>query len=161
MKPVDQTRCNCGDSLTEAPGNCWAACIASILEIPLSELPDEADYWTPGQPQSKSYIPYEKATFAWLLQRGLILVEVKMPDVYFRGDEWEPYCILAGPSPRNPLVSHAVVGRGAKIVHDPHPSRDGLLTVDGEPWWYEFLVPVDVAQMAAMRPIELSQESER
>lgn len=148
MKPVDQTRCNAGDSLTEAPGNCWAACIASILEVPLDDLPDEATYWKPGQHQAKSYIPYEKAMFAWLRERGLLLVEIKLPDVFFRGGEWDVYCILAGPSPRNPEVTHAVVGQGTRIVHDPHPSRAGLLQIEGKPWWYEFVVPIDAARAA-------------
>ncbi len=148
MKPVDQTRCNCGDLLTEAPGNCWTACIASILELPLADVPDEAAFWKPGLRQAQSWIPYEKAMFAWLRQRGLLLVEIKLPDVFFRGDDWDPLCILSGPSPRNPEVHHAVVARGTTIIHDPHPTKAGLLTIEGKPWWYEFFVPIDPARSA-------------
>ena len=147
MKPVDQTRCNCGDHSTEAPGNCWAACIASLLEVPLAEVPDEANFWKPGMSQSQSYRPYEKAVFAWLRERGVLLVEVKLPDVFYRGGDWNPYCILSGPSPRNPEVQHAVIGQGATIIHDPHPSRAGLLKIEGNPWWYEFVVPINPAQV--------------
>jgi len=42
---------------------------------------------------------------------------------------WQPlgYCILAGKSPRGDFA-HAVVGWGMQVVHDPHPSRAGIVT---------------------------------
>ena len=143
MKPVDQTRFGIELPLSEAPGNCWAACIASILELPLSEVPDEADFWKPGMNHRQSCRIYEPAVMLWLRDKGYILVEVPMKGVFFRGEEWNPPCILSGPSPRNNEVNHAVVGVGNKIVHDPHPSRAGLAVVEGKDWWYEFFVPLN------------------
>jgi hypothetical protein len=36
--------------------------------------------------------------------------------------------IRVGYSPRG---AHAVVGMGSVIIHDPHPSREGLVSTDG------------------------------
>ncbi len=119
MKPVDQT-------IFGAPqGNCLPACIASILEYPLEEVPHFGDTtWV--------------ATLAvWLAPRGLYPIIATLPN-----DDWRPagFHILAGKSPRGDFL-HAVVARGAEIVHDPHPSRAGLLTVVDA----TLLVPLDPA----------------
>lgn len=37
------------------------------------------------------------------------------------------FYIAAGPSPRG--VIHAVIYQNGKMVHDPHPSRDGILEI--------------------------------
>lgn len=145
MTPVDQTRFFCGnpgDPAESAPGNCWTACIASLLDLTLTEVPDEAEFWKPGMTPSQSWIPYMKEAHRWLRGRGFVLVEVQAKHVNYQGPIEifkSMHCILSGPSPRNKDVFHAVVGRGNEIVHDPHPSRAGLLG-DGNEWWYEFLV---------------------
>lgn len=146
MKPVDQTRFGIEEPLTEAPGNCFAAALASLLELELHEVPDEADTWKPGMSHRESWRLYEPRVFDWLREeQGFLLVEVQIGDLFFRGGEFDSYCILSGPSPRNNDVFHAVVGQGNKIVHDPHPSRDGLAQVKGKRWWYEMLIPLDPA----------------
>lgn len=140
MIPVDQTRLM--GTLQEPPGNCWAACVASILELPLSEVPDEVDDWEPGMDPRKSWVPYQKRIHQWLFDRGLVLIEVQAKHLNYCGPLEifkSTHCILSGPSPRNPEVQHAVVGLGNTIAHDPHPSRDGLVG-DGNEWWYEFFV---------------------
>lgn len=147
MTPIDQTRFAIELPLTEAPGNCWAACIASVLEVPLTEVPDESDYWKPGMSHRDSWRPYQKAVFSWLRNRGYVTIEIPEKQVFFSGDTFNPLVILSGPSPRNSEVNHAVVGRGREIIHDPHPSRDGLARIDGKDWWYEILVPVDPSKM--------------
>lgn len=140
MTPVDQTRFGF-DGANEAPGNCWAACVASILNVPMSSVPDEAEFWQPGMKPAESWIPYQTKAHRWLFEQGIVLVETKCQHVHYCGpaDCWAAYCILSGPSPRNPEVNHAVVGRGNEIVHDPHPSRKGL-TGEWQKWWYEFFV---------------------
>lgn len=53
--------------------------------------------------------------------------------------------ILGGKSPRGIQGGHAVVGKwsrtsGWQVVHDPHPSGDGIL---GEPTTVSFWIPKD------------------
>lgn len=106
------------------PGNCFGACIASILEVPLESLPCESDYWEPGLHPRKSWPPYYEALLVFLEKRNLTLVECVQDSIIV---EWrDSWCIVSGPSPRDPNVLHAVVGRGADIVHDPHPTKAGL-----------------------------------
>jgi len=141
MKPVTQTRLHDPSGLS-APGNCWTACIASLLECELAELPDEATFWKPGMTPAESWIPYQKAMLAFLWrEHGLTLVEVRSTNVLFHAGVDMPYSILSGPSPRDQQINHAVISRGNEIVHDPHPSRAGLVQDAGpRRYWYEFLV---------------------
>lgn len=148
MKPIDQTRFAIELPLTEAPGNCWAACIASILEVPLPEVPDEANFWKPGMSHRQSWRLYEPSVHRWLRERGLLLLDVRSKQVFYSGEQFDPFCIVSGPSPRNCDVNHAVVGRGMEIIHDPHPSRAGLLPPsEGREWWHEYFVAINPAQV--------------
>jgi len=122
MKPVTQTQF----SFVIGPeaGNCFAACIASILELELEAVPNfvEADDW-------------RSACIEWLRRRGLGYVALdlnKHAKLYIGNALAGLYCILDGPSPRSPGHYHSVVGRigehagevGIELVHDPHPDRE-------------------------------------
>lgn len=131
MIPVDQTEFG-ADS-----GNCFPAVVASLLELPLAEVPNvyRAHLGAP--------IDAWQAFARWAATRGWSVIEVLAePSAGFAPAEGQ-WCWLCGKSPRHPEVDHAVVGRyqGGQyvIVHDPHPSRAGLhdLGVAG------FLIPVD------------------
>jgi hypothetical protein len=148
MIPVDQTRLNSpgANRPEEPPGNCFSACIASILELRLSEVPDELEFWTPRAHPRHSWVLYEQRMNSWLRDRGLImLISPYAGCRYFGANEsLDLYCVISGSSPRYPDWKHAVVGniRGgqeARIVHDPHPSRAGLLGRQ-EDWQYELFV---------------------
>lgn len=100
-------------------GNCFAACIASILGISLSSIPDlnEPDI---GH-QTENAIKF-------LNQYGLTLVEFK-PGVTFWDFRNSPYLIASGLSPRangDPEFRHGVIVKDGKFIHDPHPSDDFL-----------------------------------
>lgn len=118
MIPVDQT-------LFGKNGNCWAACIASILEVPLEGVPNFCAL--PGN-------WLEKAE-EWLRKHH----ELTVLGFRARG-EGAFYCrpalhhVMSGPGPRGLL--HAVVGFQGEMVHDPHPSRNGLIEAEE----YEFLI---------------------
>jgi len=124
MKPVDQT-------LFGWPsGNCFAACVASILELPLDEVPNfmlNHETW------------FEDA-YRWLAARGYSLLYVKRDAVAAGQVDVRPlidaghYFILGGLSPRSEHL-HCVIEHRNKIVHDPHPSRAGLVSV-----WEDFMV---------------------
>ncbi len=117
MKPVDQT-------ITGRNGNCVAACLASIFELPLEECPSAHTHWEDVR--------------AWLRNRGLAMMTILVvgresdgiPDVYH---------IIGGIGGGG--FGHAVVGRGGKMVHDPHPSRAGLLEVEDFTFFLRIGVP--------------------
>jgi hypothetical protein len=119
---VDQTVC-------VAPlGNCLPACVASLLEVPLEQVPHfGANDWV------------EHLT-KWLATRGYYPIVCTLPT------DWRPagLYILAGKSPRGDFL-HAVIARGDEIIHDPHPSRAGVLSrADAT-----ILVPLDPMRGAA------------
>lgn len=117
MKPVMQTRYGYPD------GNCFAACIASILELELDQVPvissADDDHWTRWQ--------------AWLRERGLMMITWPLHDP--EGNlMWTPwgYGLLActppgadrGDAPEDRSVGHSVVVYEGEVVHDPHPFDD-------------------------------------
>ena len=126
MTPVDQT-------IMGVPlGDCYRACIASILDLPLDDVPN---FYEDERGQTQ-------AAIEWLSSRGLWLWIVPNNDSVMSGrlsndDNVMPegFCIANGPGARGCL--HSVVWRHGKVVHDPSPSRAGLCEV----YWYEFLIP--------------------
>lgn len=91
-------------------GNCLQAAVASMLDLPLDEVPhfvEAEDWWT--------------ALVSFVRAHGSNVRRLSKAD-------GPPVLGLAvGPSPRG--VTHTVVCRdGAQW--DPHPSRDGLTDVD-------------------------------
>ena len=126
MKPVDQTKFveQHGD------GNCFAACVASILERPIEEMPvfTQPDWFWRWQD--------------WLAERGLYMMEINHP--------MEKCCvglnrpsgihIMNGKSTRGDW-EHAVVAFNGKLLHDPHPSRAGIKEVTS----WTILIPLNPA----------------
>lgn len=114
MRPVDQT------IFTVPGGNCFAACVASVLELSLADVPNFCDNMNAAW-----FTDFR----AWLRPRGLYAVSFKLAGKPGDPDAgWYPegLHIAGGPSPRYEGVLHAVVARGSAIVHDPHPSRAGV-----------------------------------
>lgn len=125
MKPVNQTR------FGDPGGNCFSACVASLLELPLDEVP----YFMEPEDWMGFFTD-------WLRPHGFSPICFKA----LVGDEADRclpgYYILGGKSSRG---NHAVVAKGSKIVHDPHPSREGLLSLED----CTILVPLDPARARA------------
>lgn len=109
MKPVDQTILH-NDPYGRI-GNCLQACVASITEQPLDQVPHfaESDTW-------------ELDMLEWLTLHGY-QVTIRP---YIRHS---PAGIAWGLSPRG--VTHAVVVEDGEVAFDPHPSRAGLDRTDG------------------------------
>lgn len=119
----------------ESPGNCFSACVASILECTLADLPDEAeivkglkekygklwDDWPDRFKWGKSWELLWNQTQDECQRRGLFMLEVKGP---FASEPPETWCIISGKSPRG--IEHSCVGFGLKIIHDPHPEGGGV-----------------------------------
>lgn len=114
MKPTHQTKFG-------AEGNCFDACVASLLEIPLEDV----NYF---RGEDTWYSDFQH----WLAPRGLAYVEVdcSKTNPLYRF----PMPVLAigsGDSPRGAEAgAHAVVIElnqwDKTVVHDPHPSGAGI-----------------------------------
>ncbi|APU89051.1 conserved hypothetical protein [Virus Rctr85] len=111
MKFVDQTR------FGNKEGNCLAACLASLFELDIDDVPDfnalHGDNW------------YSIGLTSWLSQFGL--VPVMLASIT---GEFPQNChyLVGGESPRG--ILHSCIGLNGEIVHDPHPSRAGLVRID-------------------------------
>lgn len=87
-------------------GNCMSACVASILELDIRDVPNfhGRDVW---------YEMWQN----WLSERGLHFINLEVDHGY------RPACYWIGDpdSPRDNNIKHAVVCVGYNIVHDPYP----------------------------------------
>lgn len=115
-------------------GNCFAACIASILDLPLSEVPNfavAADWWW------FSFV-------TWAAERGYRVCSTTEPENEMRLPPHGTYLLLGGQSPRFPKgILHSVVATRTwerakpwRLVHDPHPSGDGILGEPTDAQWF-------------------------
>ena len=121
MIPIDQTR------FGEGNGNCFNACLASIMELPIDHFPP---YWKWGNEWLAEYNSFLRK------HHGLQLL-VLLPNV----DLWQDgggflqsYHVISGTSSRG--IAHSVVGLNGEMVHDPHPDRTGLEKAN----YWEFLI---------------------
>lgn len=126
MTPVKQT------IIDDQRGNCFQACVASLLDLPLEQVPH---FLEEAGEQKSVERPFKK----WLDERGLEAIQLWFND-------WESirrtylgfgkYVIASGTSPRRredgKTKSHAVVaktqGWGLELIHDPHPDDSFLDT---------------------------------
>lgn len=122
MTPVKQTVLYSKDAIGN--GNCMAACLASILGLPL--------WMVPPFEQMFGREDWNARVNEWLAQFfGLQMV---------RGGESDAqpgeFYLANGLSPRG--VYHSTVYQDGKLVHDPHFSDAGIANVE----WVWRLVPV-------------------
>lgn len=126
MKPIFQTVSNPGET-----GDCFAACVASVMELPLTDVPHFYRGMKPGAEVPQSVID---AMADWFTTHDACYVEFGL-----KGDLTEVtsymektvsnriHYLLIGNSGRGTL--HCVVAKGGKIVHDPisnNPQTFGL-----------------------------------
>jgi hypothetical protein len=96
-------------------GNCYTACLASLLECKIEDLPAFHEFQADGS--------WFTVTFEILKKYGLTM------DVNHKDLIPEYYSIALGPSPRGHW-GHAVIYYKDKLFHDPHPEGNGLKSVD-------------------------------
>lgn len=119
MTPVQQTIIAPADG-TQMPGNCLQAAVASLLDLPLNEVPHfVGDDWASGGERN-----WWVELWQWCAARGLKINAAEPdPGEYYLG---------RGPSPRDPANrSHVAVYRDGALVHDPHPDGTGVVEVHG------------------------------
>lgn len=108
MKPVYQTR-------FRDKGNCVQAAIASYFELDLEDVPDfvttYGDDWS---------IAFDE----WLNQKYKLTVYFHP---YHKKQLVSGWGLQIGMSPRG--LSHMVVTHDGIMMHDPHPSNRGLISI--------------------------------
>jgi len=115
MIPVRQTRFV--DTDEKGRGNCFSACLASILELPIESVIDSA---SDEVRQSDDWVG---CINAWLekYNNTKLSIVVDPESTKLKGI----YSIGSGPSPRGNF-QHSVVCKNGVMVFDPHPSDDGV-----------------------------------
>lgn len=116
MIPVRQTKLYSADGIHN--GNCLAACLASLLELPLWMVPPFEDMFGRGDHTSRMV--------EWLNRM------FKLELVWFDGhpvNELPEFYIATGKSARG--VQHAVIYSKGSLAHDPHYSDSGVESVRG------------------------------
>lgn len=130
MKPVFQTQFL--GRKGPGAGNCHAACLASVLELPLDEVPnfqeitDDDACW--------------RAEEDWLKAKGFFSLST---DPLAELDSYAGWHIAMGPNARNGTM-HSCVYYGTELRHDPNPEGGGLAEVT----YRYFLIPL-VPQVTA------------
>lgn len=114
-------------------GNCFQACIASVLEMNLDDVPHfaqlsvekEVARGVPPEIAFKESTDWWYLLNDWLAARGLYYVQ------FGQADQWHEdiiarlgYHLIIGPSPRGDY-DHVVVGQAGAIVHDPREDANG------------------------------------
>lgn len=107
-------------------GDCWRACVASFLELPIRVVPHFAEIWDKHGPRlaTLTYLRF-MWEYGYMVQgrQGSYATEKIYPgedEIYF----------ASGPSPRNPDTNHLVVYRDGEMIHDPHPDGTGITRID-------------------------------
>lgn len=143
MKPISQTRNGGPDTPPEGHGDCFRACVCSLLELPHEafESPSPA-------------LPHNEWAVAWqrqLMERGFWMAGIEVdPD----DEPWYAspgYWIASVPSlnlgtdENGDPIRHAVVMHGTELAHDPSTQNryttSPIKSVLGARW----LVPLDPA----------------
>lgn len=109
-------------------GDCFSACIASILELPYEDVPR---FVTDAVDRGAEH-EWLRDTFAWLKPLGLTLVDINARDLHDYRGLVGLYVLLSVPSQKFPGGGHSVVGTWIKeggghtlaIAHDPNPYND-------------------------------------
>jgi hypothetical protein len=128
VTPVDQQFLHLPDQGQH--GDCMRACIASLLDLPIADVPHFAQIDADGGDN------FWIGVTDFCRSRGFAFVTVKGSFVWSA----DPiYHIIAGPSPRAAGVHHAVIGLNGRVHFDPHPSRAGLAG-DPSEWSFDLLV---------------------
>jgi len=117
------------------PGNCFQTAVASLLDLPLGAVPHFVADTRPGPGWWEAARTWALETrgsdFTW---NGVHLCAEARAEVAER-NLWGGLMIAGGMTVRG--TRHVVLVRAAdlSLAHDPHPSNDGLVTVE-DLWWF-------------------------
>lgn len=151
MTPVIQTkvvvRNSNGDIVIN--GNCYAAAIASLLDLPITEVPN-VEVFFPWAPQIRFW---DEWMSKWLELKGYKIEDASEFKVFHEDKDLSfeqvmtdldtqknalrgQYYLVSGDSPRG--VKHICIYQDGKLIHDPHPTKEGILNH----LWFEKLIKI-------------------
>lgn len=134
MTPVTQTKVVVKNSAGEivVNGNCYAAAIASMLDLPIDQVPNVEVFF----PWSEQDDHWNKIMNQWLELKGYKIGPAPEYGV-FHDDQhyaegtaaalYNDIYLASGPSARG--VNHICIYQAGNLVWDPHPTREGLTEV--------------------------------
>jgi len=103
-------------------GNCYQAALASLLELPLNDVPNFVGIDVAGGENWWTH------STQWLYNRGYDMYYWPIED---ENNPLEPapdeHYLISGKSPRGNFY-HVAVYLDGNLAHDPHPSGAGILT---------------------------------
>lgn len=118
MTPVFQTAFY--DEEKGTKGNCFEACLASILDMAMEQMPKislAGEKWHGLFYRFMETLPqYDFEGY------GDARVLLTYPGI-------DGYIICSGQSPRHAKITHGVIYKNGLMVHDPHPSGAGIISV--------------------------------
>ena len=120
FKPVMQT-------VFGSRGNCMSACLASLLGLPIGQVPNFFD-------KSESDDHWWELVREWLKEHGLGVITINYSQELM--EKIGGVHIVAGLSARD--VNHAVLYKDGKLFHDPHPDNTGV-----EPETWDLIFPLN------------------
>lgn len=101
-------------------GDCLRACVATLLSMDLDEVPHFVQYI--DHPDGTDPLLW------WWALIGFLVAHASHVE-WIDDKDCTGWSIATGLSPRG--HQHAVVYHDGALIHDPHPSRSGLLDVEG------------------------------
>lgn len=117
------------------PGNCMQAALASLLDLPLDQVPHlmlfenwqaAAALWLKGRgKQLRIFNNWQSHCTAWEAHGILTAALDRAPS--------RQMMLAVGHSTNGPWA-HIVVWKGGELVHDTHPNRKGLKGAPDEYW---------------------------
>jgi len=124
-------------------GDCFRACLATVLGKPLHAVPHFALL-----DLAPDVLVSMESAIAWINYKGF------ETDTDNEKPGYLPLCIINGTSPRG--IGHAVVGdaKTGAMVHDPHPSREGLSHISSRFYFY----PIESEVRASVPQTPLTDE---
>jgi hypothetical protein len=100
-------------------GDCFRACVCSILELDPATVPNFCSY---------SVDQWWGRFIDWAKSSGYALYWGTYPPMHVE------YYIVSGKSPRYPNRLHSVVWHNYEMVHDPHPDGTGIKSITDYIW---------------------------
>tara|TARA_Y100000310_G_scaffold42448_1_gene39742 strand:+ start:271 stop:690 length:420 start_codon:yes stop_codon:yes gene_type:complete len=130
MKPVFQTKFGGSEAPESEQGNCMAACLASIFELSLEDVPDFSGNIANGV--------WYGILSNWLAKRNLAL---HFPALNSGAPPGIQIMEVKSTTLSNPDDGHVVVIENGNVVHDPNPRAKAV----GERISYWTFVVIDPA----------------
>ncbi len=125
---VDQTEVG-------ATGNCFSACLASLFAMKIDDVPN---FFHIAYDESAE--AWWKAVRGWLKDKGYGVMSLSPVNTDILS-QYDGIFIVSGKSCRG--IEHAVLYQHGKIIHDPHPSKCGVESIE----CVDLLYPLDPSKL--------------